>query len=112
MRKDETVYIGHMLDHARAAISMLRTATKSEYAHNITLRFALVHAIQVIGEAARRVHQPTREQYPDIPWSLIVGMRSKVVHDYLDVDYDIVWEVVTRDLPQLVSVLERVFPED
>jgi uncharacterized protein with HEPN domain len=112
MHKDETVYLGHMLDHARMAIDMASGVSKTDYEHNVTLRFALVHAIQIIGEAARRVSEVTRAKHPDIEWPLIVGMRHKVVHDYLDVDYDIVWEVVTKDLPRLVESLQSMFPDD
>ena len=76
------------------------------------LRLALAHLVQVIGEAARRVSNDVREAHPEIPWADIVGMRSKIVHDYMNVDEDIVWEVVTRDLPALVAALEKVTPGD
>ncbi len=66
----------------------------------------------MIGEAARRVSNDVREAHPEIPWADIVGMRSKIVHDYMNVDEDIVWEVVTRDLPALVAALEKVTPGD
>jgi uncharacterized protein with HEPN domain len=76
------------------------------------VKLALAHLVQVIGEAARRVSARTREAHPEIPWADIVGIRSKIVHDYMNVDEDIVWEVVTGDLPALVSVLERLAPGD
>lgn len=69
---------------------------------------ALTYLVQTLGEAAQRVTQTFRDTTPDIPWSRIVGMRNKVVHDYLDVDYDIVWDVVTIELPGLVTPLEKV----
>jgi len=70
------------------------------------LRLARAHLVQVIGEAARRGSRPTREAHPEIPWDDIVGMRGKIVHDY--VDEDVVWEVVTEDLPSLIARLERI----
>jgi uncharacterized protein with HEPN domain len=72
----------------------------------------LAHLVQMIGEAARRVSTSVRAAHPEIPWADIVGMRSKIVHDYMNVDEDIVWEVVTRDLPTLVSALEKLTPGD
>jgi uncharacterized protein with HEPN domain len=63
-----------------------------------------------MGEAARRVSSAFRESHPDIPWRAIVGMRHKVVHDYLHVDFDIVWDVVTAELSPLISQLERLVP--
>lgn len=64
--------------------------------------------LQIIGEAARRVSPDFRENYPTIPWQAVVGMRSKVVHDYLNVDEDIVWNTVKNDLPFLVKELEKI----
>lgn len=51
------------------------------------------------------------DRHPEIPWADIVGMRHKVVHDYLGVDEDIVWQVVTEDLPQLLPTLESILPQ-
>ena len=64
--------------------------------------------MQVIGEAARQVSPPFVEAHPEIPWAAIVGMRHKVVHDYLEVDEDMGWRVVTSDLPHLVPMLESI----
>jgi uncharacterized protein with HEPN domain len=64
----------------------------------------------VIGETARQVSRDFRVTHPEVPWENIIGMRHKVVHDYLGVDEDIVWEVVTADLPKLVESLEPLVP--
>jgi len=69
------------------------------------LRSALVHMITVVGEAASKVTQPTREGLPDIAWASIVGMRNRLVHAYFDVDSDILWRTVTERLPPLATQL-------
>ena len=89
---------------ARHKASRATHTTRTE-----NLRLALIHLIQVIGEAARQVSREFSDGHPEVPWADIVGMRHKVVHDYLGVDEDIVWQVVTQDLPTLVAALERVF---
>jgi len=66
----------------------------------------------VLGEAARRVSDEFQSSHPAIPWEDISGMRHKIVHDYLAVDEDIVWEVVTTDLPSLIPSLERIIPSE
>jgi len=71
------------------------------------LGFALVHAIQVIGEAAAKITPKTRQKFPHIEWHNIIGMRNRIVHDYLHVDYDIVWVVVTKNLPSLIEALNE-----
>jgi uncharacterized protein with HEPN domain len=73
---------------------------------------ALTHLIQVIGEAARRVSSQFRERYPEIPWEAIAGMRSKIVHDYMNVDEDIVWDSVTQELQPLIEELKKVVPSE
>jgi uncharacterized protein with HEPN domain len=104
--KDDKVYLGHMLDMARKAVGKTRDVSRAEYDQDENLRLALAHLVQVIGEAARRVSPTGQAARPEIPWREITGMPHKIVHDYLDVDEDIVWEVVTRDLPSLITVLE------
>ena len=64
----------------------------------------------MIGEAARQVSRDFTVTHPEVPWENIIGMRHKVVHDYLGVDEDIVWQVVTGDLPKLVASLEPLVP--
>ena len=72
------------------------------------LRLAMAHLLQIIGEAAGRLSPEFREQHPEVPWKAIVGMRHKVVHDYLNVDYNVVWRTATEELPPLLSLLERL----
>ena len=69
--------------------------------------FELVKCIEVIGEAATKVTAELRQRHPEIAWTQIVGMRHRLVHDYDEINYDIVWDVATRDLPPLVTALER-----
>lgn len=111
MPKDDMVYLGHMLDMARNAIAKTHGLTRTQYDADENLRLALVHLIQVVGEAARRVSEPVRSSHPEIPWTEIIGMRHKVVHEYLNVDFDVVWQVVVTDLPALVAALEKIVPD-
>jgi uncharacterized protein with HEPN domain len=62
--------------------------------------------IQVIGEAAVQLTEAVRTGYPDVPWQQVIGMRNFVVHQYFDVDLDVVWETMTRGLPDLRGRLE------
>lgn len=73
---------------------------------------ALTHLIQVIGEAARRVPSQFREEHQQIPWDAIAGMRSKIVHDYMNVDEDIVWDSVTQELQPLIDELKKIVPPE
>jgi uncharacterized protein with HEPN domain len=112
MTKDDDVYLGHMLDQARLAVAKTASMDRAAYDADENLRLALAHLIQTIGEAARRVSVEFRQQYPEIPWSAIVGIRHKIVHDYLHVDFDIIWDVTTADLPLLIAQLESLLPNE
>ncbi len=110
MSRRDLVYVGHMLDMARKAVAKTRSLSRDAYDADENLRLALIHLVQVIGEAARQVSRDFTGAHPEIPWENIIGMRHKVVHDYLGVDEDIVWQVVTDDLPRLVAALESLVP--
>mgnify|MGYP001194033290 CR=1 FL=1 len=112
MPKDDLVYVGHMLDKAQQALSLVHGKNRQDYECDTVLRLALTHLIQVIGEAARRVSASFRERHSQIPWDAISGMRNKIVHDYMDVDEDIVWDSVVHELPLLISELERIVPAE
>jgi uncharacterized protein with HEPN domain len=112
MRKDDLDYVGHMLDSARKACRMVAGKTRAEFDGDETLRLALTHLAQVIGEAARRVSPEFCAAHPEVPWKHIVGMRHKVVHDYLAVDEDVVWRTVTEELHHLVKTLEAILPSE
>jgi uncharacterized protein with HEPN domain len=111
MQKDDLVYVGHMLDAARLIAAKVSGKSRAEFDADENLRLALAHLIQTMGEAARRVSSPFQQAHPHVPWRKIIGMRHKVVHDYLHVDYDIVWNVATV-MPPLVAQLEEIVPPE
>jgi uncharacterized protein with HEPN domain len=70
-----------------------------------------VRHLQIIGEATRGVPQEVRDRAGDVPWSKIVGMRHVLVHDYFEIDTDIVWDAIERDLPDLKAKIERLLED-
>ncbi len=113
MHNRDRVYITHMLDTARNIFIRTQALERHDYDADETLRLALIHLVQMLGEAARIGSIQTQQQYPDIAWREIIGMRHKLVHDYLYVDDTIVWTVVKHDVPLLIAQLEQIIlPED
>jgi uncharacterized protein with HEPN domain len=110
MPKDDWVYVGHMLDMSVQAKEILSGKDRADYDQEIVLRLALTHLVQVIGEAAQQVSKEFQERYPQVAWREIIGMRHRIVHDYLNVDEDVVWEVVKNDLPKLALTLDTIIP--
>lgn len=73
---------------------------------------AVIRNFQVIGEATRHVPQEVRDRYPEIPWSLMQGMRNVLVHDYEDINQEIVWKTIQEKLPPLIGPLQRILREN
>jgi uncharacterized protein with HEPN domain len=72
---------------------------------------AVVRNLEVIGEAARQVPDSIKQKYSDIPWKEIIGLRNRVIHEYFGVDFEIVWEIITHDLPKLKEKIGNVLRE-
>lgn len=108
MQREDQVRLRHMRDAAREAVSFVEGRERADLDRDRQLLLAVVMSIGIVGEAAARVSAATREQHPAIPWSVIVGMRNRLVHAYFDIDTTIVWATVTEDLPGLISSLEDV----
>lgn len=112
MRKDDSVRLRHMVDAAREAVAFAAGRKRADLDHDRMLVLALVKDIEIIGEAAYQISQQTREQFPDIPWEDIIGMRHRLVHAYFDINLDILWKTVEADLPQLIEMLKRTIGEE
>ena len=110
MPKDDLVYIGHMLDTARKVAEKVQGIRRADFDKDENLRIALAHLIQVIGEAARHVSPAFRDAHPEVPWQAIVGMRHKVVHDYMNVDESVVWKTATQEMAKLIAQLTPLVP--
>lgn len=109
--RDET-RLRDMLDEARRARRFVEGKTRTDLdSDDQIVGFAVVRALEIVGEAANKVSQATRDTLPQVRWGDIIGMRNRMVHDYANVDYNIVWDVVVYDLPPLIIALEALFPE-
>lgn len=111
MPKDDGLYVGHMIEMAEKAVGLVKNRTRDDFDRDEALALACTDLVQVIGEAARRVSSEYVAAHPRIPWRAIVGMRHRVVHDYLSVDMDLVWDVITVDLPELLRELKEIRTE-
>jgi len=109
-RRDDSVPMRHMLDHAREAVGMVSRRTRADLGTDRMLQLALVHLVEIVGEAANRVSKTGQAQHPDIPWRSTVDLCNRVVHGYDTVDYDRVWHIVVQEFPGLIAALERALP--
>lgn len=103
---EDDVLLRDMLDHARRAVAAVTGKERADLDSNPILAAALERFIEVLGEAASRISPNTQASTRQIPWREVVGMRNRLVHGYASVDHDIVWDVVTHDLPAVIRALE------
>lgn len=106
MKADDEIRLRHMLDASHEAMAFSENMTRADLNTDRMLVLALVKAVEVIGEAASHITEPTQDELSSIPWADIVGMRNRLVHAYFDINLDILWETVHDDLPILNAQLE------
>jgi uncharacterized protein with HEPN domain len=94
-------YLHHILVEADYLVAQAAGLTREEFLASETLRRAFVRSLEVIGEAAKKVPEEFRAQYPTIEWRAMAGMRDRLIHDYFGVDYELVWDVVQNRIPNL-----------
>lgn len=99
-----------MARYARAAADVVAGRTFEEYGRDLTLQLALERALEIVGEAARKVSREFRQAHPEIPWEAIVGQRHVLAHDYGRIKQDRIWRVATAEIPDLLAKLERIAP--
>ena len=101
----DAVRLQHLLDAARKAVAVTAGKQRSDLEQNELLALALVRLLEIIGEATKHLSEAFRASHPEIPWRLMAGTRDRLIHGYFDVDLDIVWSIVTEDLPPLIEKL-------
>lgn len=99
-----------MLQSAQIALGYTVGRSKADLIADLQLQDAVIRRLLIVAEAARRVSEATRQTFSTIPWSAINGMRNRLVHEYDDIDLDIVWDTVQSSLPPLIAELEKIVP--
>lgn len=86
MQPDDRVRLEHMIDAVRSAQNFMRGRARADLDSDLMLLFAVVRAIEIVGEAASRVSADARAAMPGVPWSAVIGMRNRLVHAYFDIN--------------------------
>ena len=107
MQRD-AVYLVDIIEAAKLALSYAKDIDKSTFIENTQIQDSVIRRIEIIGEAARRLSDEIKAQYPELPWKEMIGIRNLLIHEYDDVDMSIVWQTVQHNLPTLIAQLETI----
>src|SRR5580658_5894086 len=108
LRAEDRARLRHIADALTSVGDFIEGRRREELDQNQMLVFALVHALQIVGEAATKVTAETRDRYPEIPWPTIIGMRHRLVHAYFDINLDILWTTAVEAAPAMLAQVKRV----
>jgi len=109
MQRDEATLLD-IAQAARLVLAFIQGMTKRAFLRDLKTQSSVLYQLVVMGEAVKRLSHEFRAQHPDIPWSLIAGMRDHLTHGYDIVDWDEVWKTVTSDVPDLSAKIEPLLP--
>ncbi len=109
-QEESIIRLRHMLDYAREAVSLGKDKSRADLDTDRLLNLALVRLVEIVGEAASGVSRDVQSQYPQIPWAQVVSTRNRLIHGYDFLDFDILWQTITEDLPELIAILEKIVP--
>lgn len=107
----DAAYLWDMLDAASSILRFIDSKSFDHYLQDRMLQLAVERALEIIGEAAHNVSLEFRLEHPEIPWKGIIGQRNVLAHEYGAIKQDLIWEVVTANLPDLVARLEQIVPQ-
>lgn len=113
MSKLPIEYLRHIYDECNFITSVITAdTTKDDLLDNELLKRAVVRSLEIIGEATKKIPTDIKEKWSQIPWRNIAGMRDKLIHDYIGVNYSIVWDVVKNKIPEIKSYIMAVIESE
>ncbi len=108
MKREYADFLQDMLNNAELALDFVQGMEYDEFFEDEKSRYAVMRALEVIGEAARQIPDDVRAANPEIPWREITAMRNKLMHEYFGANMKVVWRTVQEDLPTIIPILKRM----
>jgi len=111
MKRDYKLFIKDILTSINKIDDFIGDINLDEFLKDEKTKSAVVREIEVIGEATKNIPEIIRKKYKDLPWIDMAKMRDKIIHFYFGVDYEIVWEVVKKRLPEIKFLIEKILED-
>jgi len=105
-------FLNHIADEAAYIIKSTDGISEEYFLNEETLKRAIVRSLEIVGEAVKKIPDEFKQKYPEVEWKNMTGMRDKLIHDYMGVDYWIVWDVATNKIPALKGQIEKIISSE
>lgn len=111
MVKEPDIFLQHILESIELIERRVKNISYETFVEDVDLQDMVIRRLEIIGEAVRNLPREFREKYPDTDWQSPADMRSVLIHGYFEVDEDIVWDTVTKDLLPFKKRIKKVFKD-
>lgn len=111
MPKEPINYLKHIADECTYILSISSDLSKDNFLDDETLKRAIVRSLEIIGEATKKIPADYKIKWSAIKWKNMAGMRDRLIHDYMGVNYSIVWDVVKNKIPDLNAQIQKLLNE-
>ena len=108
MKRDYKLYLKDILEASARIEEFVEEMSLEKFRADDKTSSAVIRKFEIIGEAVKNIPKEIKKQYPDIPWREISGMRDKLIHFYMGVDYELVWDTIQTRLPELKSAIKKI----
>jgi len=112
MPKSPIEYLRHILDETDFLIEQTTGLSADTFLGSTVLKRAFVRSLEVIGEATKHLPSDLRRKYPDVDWREMAGIRDRLIHGYVNIDHEIVWNVITNDIPALRRQIQQIIENE
>jgi len=109
--KDPSIFIQHIFDSLIEIENYTSNFSEEDFSNTTQTQDAVIRRLEIIGEAVKNLAITFRNEYPDIPWSKMAGMRDVLIHDYFGVDLSLVWKIVEKEVPKLKKQMRDILDE-
>jgi uncharacterized protein with HEPN domain len=112
MSKEPIQFLKHIADECTYLLSVNKDLSKDDFLNDETLKRAVVRSLEIIGEATKKVPADFKVKWSSIQWKHMAGMRDRLIHDYIGVNYSIVWDVFKNKIPELNEQIQEVLDKE
>lgn len=111
MRRDDTLFVRDVIAAMQAIEQFVEGLSLHEFKEDDNTSSAVIRKFEIIGEATKHIPEFVKVKYPDVPWKRMAGMRDRLIHAYFGVDYQLVWDAIKLEIPELKPRLEKILTE-